>query len=167
MFRKCTKNGMTREEFRNTVCQDHWLECTNEMGRTALHLSAIDGLFSAVDALIKAKADINARDLEGKTCLDLSSSKECRTLLKMNGADGWTRLMIAAEEGANTAIKELLSENADPASRNLQGRCAIEIAALHGHVDCVHTLLRIEKPYKVEPRKTSKRSGYKRVSFNP
>jgi len=41
--------------------------------QTALHLAALNGHYSVVEYLVNQKADINAKNLEGKTPLELAS----------------------------------------------------------------------------------------------
>mmetsp|Transcript_88088 Transcript_88088/g.234209 ORF Transcript_88088/g.234209 Transcript_88088/m.234209 type:complete len:457 (+) Transcript_88088:4897-6267(+) len=60
----------------------------NDQRQTALHLAASDGNYEIMQLLLKANANPNATDLDGKTPLNCVSrgKKRCQTLLLQHGA---------------------------------------------------------------------------------
>ena len=70
--------------------------------RTPLHKAAQNGHAATVKCLITARASVvNVKDKEGRSPLAKCSdaSDQCRYILKIMGADGWTPLMLAVEAG--------------------------------------------------------------------
>ena len=88
-------------------------------GRTALHWAVDYGKVDAIAALIKAGADVNAKDKYGQTALHqaaLFGNVNAIALLTKAGADvnakdkvrGWTALQYAAEYGKADVIGALI-----------------------------------------------------------
>ncbi len=48
----------------------------------------------------------------GESALQLAASDDCRKVLKLAGAHGWTPLHVAAEEGDIESLKNLLNDGA-------------------------------------------------------
>ena len=55
----------------------------------------------------------------GRSALQLSWRPEAAEVLKRAGADGWTPLMLAAEQGDGAAVSELLAAGARADGVNL------------------------------------------------
>lgn len=82
----------------------------DEVERTPLHCANLKGDAAVVHELLKAKAGVQSLDRDGKSCLDCaidSKNSRCIAMLKLIGADGWTPLMVSAENGAYL-LKEYL-----------------------------------------------------------
>jgi len=87
-------------------------------GSTALHVAAYNGRVEAIQALIKAGANINQQK---------------------NGGD--TPLHAAACSGNVAAIRALLNANANINRRNEKGETPLCVAAHRGHLNAVESLL--------------------------
>ncbi len=128
----------------------------NNHKNTALHLACRAQLPSSVAILLKAGADIHARDSIGRTPLHLLISGgeryseevvnqdqrvlEClATLLKFGASpnatdiNGWTPLFRAATEGDFDLALKLVQAGADPKLKDVKGRSAIDLALEFGH----------------------------------
>ena len=110
-----------------------------------------------IDKLVKAGADVNRRDKDGKTPLMLAVQKETNAdvieALIRNGADvnardnyGWTPLMLAAQQNRNPEItKLLLDAGADANIHNLVGWTPAFVAKLDNKNPDVYALLNGEE----------------------
>ena len=60
------------------------LSTTNRLGETPLHLAAVRGNYDVILALRKSdeKLDLNIKNLEGKTALDMTNDPATKTELK-------------------------------------------------------------------------------------
>jgi ankyrin repeat protein len=99
----------------------------DEDGNTALILAVMDNLWGnqekVIDALLKAKVPIDAKNKSGMTALALAAREgedENVKALIAKGADvnareedGWTPLMLAAYNGQTSAVDALLAAKAD------------------------------------------------------
>jgi ankyrin repeat protein len=95
----------------------------NNKGKTPLMQAAQRADLPAVRALMKAGAEVNARNKTGGTALmyaALSGDASTVRLLLQNGADinaaatnGWTALMIAAVEDYESVVQALVESGAD------------------------------------------------------
>ena len=63
---------------------------------SAMLIAASKGDENLLLTLVAAKADINV-DKNGKSALEITEDEKCQNILKWMGADGWTPLMVAAE----------------------------------------------------------------------
>ena len=84
-----------------------------------LHRAAKTGDLDGLEAALKSKTDVNARD-----------------------ARGWTPLMHAVNKGHTLMVPPLLKAGADVNLRAPDGATALFIAALHGHSQIVEQLMR-------------------------
>lgn len=125
-------------------------------GFTALHAAAENNQEGAIDVLIAAGADVNARGGggKGKTPLYLASasgSLEAALALLRNGADVHelasyrrTALHVAAKRGHTDIVNALLDAGARLHLRTnkFSGDTPLDLAAKRGHVDTVQRLIR-------------------------
>jgi len=88
----------------------------DKMGQTALHL-AVNGSIKLSSLLIKAKADVNAKNVGGVT-----------------------PLMLAAGTGKMELVKLLLSAGARPDMKDYRGRSVVDWASQEQHLDVVKQL---------------------------
>ena len=113
---------------------------------TPLILVADESLFGKerqiVEALVTAKADVNAANKDGITALMVASAAGrdgMVRLLVQNGAkvnardtDGWAALMYAADAGDWSVVKELIEAEADVNATDKKGWTPLMLALLHG-----------------------------------
>ncbi len=114
--------------------------------------AAMRGDRSAVHALIKKKADVNAAQVDGSTALDWairSDNLEMTEMLLKAGArasaanqSGATPMLLAAMNGNPAIIERLIQAGADPnAALSQTGDTALMMAARTGKMDAVRMLL--------------------------
>ena len=106
---------------------------------------------AAVEALLAAKADVNAKTIFGRTALMQAAfgghAEVAQALLAagadVNGGDehGWTPLIIAASKGHVAVAQMLLAARADVNAKQADGQTALWMAAHHGDIDVVRLLL--------------------------
>jgi ankyrin repeat protein len=124
------------------------LEIKDLEGRTALHVSAWQGMVSVVEALIELGANIDAVDNEGRTPVMMAAwngHAEVVSILVEAGCDvnhvsssqGATPLLIAAQQGHIDACSVLLSAGSDASHVDFYGRNAQDVANNCGHRDIV------------------------------
>src|ERR1035438_2626878 len=99
---------------------------------TPLHEAAQRGSKGIAEVLLKAGADVNAKETHGCTPLNIAASgkqREVAELLLANHADpnaksdiGQTPLHIAVNNGPRELAELLLANKADPNERDNQGR---------------------------------------------
>jgi len=85
---------------------------SEEMGAVAIFNAITKGRAHMVSSLLKAGANINAKNIEGKT-----------------------PLMVAAELNSIEIVEFLIKKNADSHARNLQNQTAYDIAIKKGHAE--------------------------------
>jgi len=112
-------------------------------GESALTVAAHEGHTAAVDALVAAGANVNAKDKDGITPLMSAASSNragaVRALLAKGASvnetnnDGATALVAAAYGGHVQAAEALLGGGADTALRDRAGRTALMASALGGN----------------------------------
>lgn len=104
-----------------------------------------------IDALVKAKADVEAKNNYGQTALMLAA-REGRNdqldALIRNGAkvdakdgDGWTALMLAAFNGQFQCVKSLVAAKADVNAKTADGWDAALLAISEGRGSAARTLV--------------------------
>jgi ankyrin repeat protein len=131
---------------------------------TPLILIADQSLFGKerqiVEALVAAKADVNAANKDGITAL-MAASAAGRDgmvrLLLQNGAkvnardtDGWAALSYAADGGESSVVKELIEAEADVNAIDKKGWTPLMMALLHGRGDDSEKLLKAGSKMQVK-----------------
>lgn len=144
-------------------------------GTTPLHWAAHDGDVAKVDALIRAHANVNARNRFGSTPLYEAALQGNTGIIKkllkaradpnVANEGGMTALMIVARtpdvEAAQALIKAHANVNAAESSR---GQTALILAAAQGQPEMVRVLLKA----KADPEIRSKSNlGQRQVSAEP
>ena len=123
-------------------------------GRTILHLAAQGGLDQNVLALLVAKGlSVSDSDNTGAMPIHYSSVKSVATLLA-GGAEieakdglGLTALLLAAKNGRNDVVSELLNNAASVYAVDNKGRTALHYAAMaHNSDNLIDTLLAAGAP---------------------
>lgn len=119
----------------NVACDQGW---------TPLMAAANEGKIDAIEFLIKAGADVNAKDLSGKTCLHiavLESNLECvKIFADLNPIDslavgGITPLAIACAKGDIEIVRYLLCKGSDYTLRDADGDSLLHIAVYQGQFE--------------------------------
>lgn len=123
-----------------------------EDGRTPLHSAVNVSNMPMVELLIKAKADLNARNGKGNTALSLAVFKGNEATIKLlleAGADpdiadneGFTPLHTAVEHEHVDMVAALLARKADPNRSLSDGRSPLHTAARHGDLESMRLLLK-------------------------
>jgi cytohesin len=112
--------------------------------RTALYHAALAGRAAAVGLLVECRADVRSTDSEGQTPLAATKDAACQRLLKLGGADGWTPLMVAADEADAAAVLAAIAtgQGRDGINAaNAAGATALHLAAAKGSVAVVRALV--------------------------
>ena len=116
----------------------------NEDGETQLHFFAYFGNPLHIEALLKAGADIMAKDKSGFTPLHQVNNPENVSILIKAGADilaqdmdGLTPLHAAAgDPRANIeVVQALINSGANPMIKDIDGMSPLHLAARDGHPD--------------------------------
>ncbi|HTA46752.1 MAG TPA: ankyrin repeat domain-containing protein [Bryobacteraceae bacterium] len=121
-------------------------------GTTALHWAVRHDDVAAVDALIKARADVNAANRYGVTPMNLAATTGDATIIRKlldGGVDantanpgGETALMTAARTGKMDAVKLLLDRGANVNAKDIEHeQTALMWAVTENHADVVKLLL--------------------------
>ena len=110
-----------------------------------------DGKVEAVRALVAARNDVNATELDGSTALHWAVHKDdvaTVDLLLRAGANvtvvnryGISPLFLAAENGNAAIIERLLGAGADPTTKVTAGGTVLMTAARAGNADAVRVLI--------------------------
>ena len=130
------------------------VEAKDNTGGTALHLAAQNGFLSIAEALLKYKADLNARNSQqnnGQTPLHAAVQGGHRVMsefLVERGADvnatssgGASPLFTAVSYDHPGLLARLLASGAKPDLENNSGRTALSYAAERGQLESVKALL--------------------------
>lgn len=141
----------------------------DENGYTALMMAAQGGNSGAVNELLKAKANIEARDVHGHTPLMIAvktsvkrgqrTNEDISQVLLCAGSnidaqdnEGYTSLMWACMEGNESAVMFLIGVGADKNLKNKYGKMALDYARSNGYQEIVGHLL-------ADPGKTDEPRG--------
>jgi hypothetical protein len=120
---------------------------------TPLHVVAKRGDWQLLQTLIDANADVDAVDNDGKSALQMTKCLRCEQVLKLSGADGWTPLMIASEEGNMDVVRKLL-ENPDHVKiSNRYGFTPLHAAAYRGNIRVMQALIGAKADISAEDSK--------------
>lgn len=133
----------------------------NLLQQTPLHIAAAFDYSEAIDTLLRANADPNARDLkvaEGFFCQSRGDMCAFGTSLHLQGR---TPLHLAAHASASEAIDMLAS--ADANARDTLGRSPLHLAALKGSLDCVEALLQRQSAIDARDAKVGFKKEIERV----
>src|SRR5688500_6798599 len=121
-------------------------------GTTPLHRAVHRNDLNAVDALIRAGADVNATNRYGVPPLSLAATNGNAAILERllkagananaTQSEGETALMTAARSGVPAAVQVLLAHGADVnAKESWRGQSALMWAAAEGHAETIQVLL--------------------------
>ena len=114
---------------------------TGSLGTTELHAAARSSGVAEVEGLLKAGADVNAKNTDGSTPLhaaaEFNPSPSVLEVLLKAGADvnakntdGWTPLHMAAAKSPTPSVLEvLLKAGADVNAKNTDGSTPLHMAA--------------------------------------
>ncbi|VUC35618.1 unnamed protein product [Clonostachys rosea] len=128
------------------------IDVVDENGRTVL-FGAVENRFEKmVDLLLEHEIDIEVKDKEGQTVLDISVSdpEQYHVTLKLlqKGAlpmdlvdNDITNLFSAVAEGQIGELRHMLGENVLPSSRDRLGYTALHEAVCFGHYEVAKTLI--------------------------
>ena len=108
----------------------------------SIHDAAEKGNIEAVKQHLAAGADVNAKDGDGFTPLDVAiqfKKAEAADLLRKHGGK-YGSIQFAAAGGDTEALKEFLAAGADVNAKNKYGSTPLRYAAGNGHKE-VHELL--------------------------
>jgi len=117
-------------------------------GEPALVLAARAGYTGTVDALLAAKANVNARSPVGDSAImaaSLNGHLELVKKLRARGAQidgpGWTPLIYAATGGQDAVVQYLIAEGASVNAVSPNGTSALMMAVREGKGSTVSLLL--------------------------
>ena len=127
----------------------------DDQGNTPLIIISSDTIWGnakdVLDAFIKAKANLDAKNKEGATALMIAAANDRWSwvdLLLAAGAkvnakdnDGWTPLMYAALNDSNASLRSLLTAKADLEATDTKGYTALMIALGKGRGTIVEKLV--------------------------
>jgi cytohesin len=121
-------------------------------GQTPLHWAAVGNNKELAELLIANGADVNARDKDGDTPLDLAFKTEIADLLRKHGGKTGEELPPttkaldisiheAANEGNIEAVKQRIADGVDVNAKAEYGRTPLHWAAWVGHKEIVELLI--------------------------
>ena len=128
------------------------LESVDATGRTPLHWAALHGNEYTLRALLCAKVNVDARELDGKTALQnavSSRNQRCAELLLIAGADihakdqfNYQVLQYATQSATTKELVDLLlMAGADVNNRSTYGTSALMSACIEVSLDVIKALI--------------------------
>ena len=144
---------MKRSNYVLTACAVFSAFCLTTLGAPASPVAdaAMRGDRTAVESLLKQKADVNAPQADGATAIQWAAYRNDLELadalikaganVKTANHDGATPLSLAAENGSAAMIERLLEGGADPNERRPNGETALMMASRNGNVAAIKVLL--------------------------
>lgn len=118
----------------------------------AIQSSPQSSLITLVGALIEAGANVDSRDIDGRSPLVAAISLEHPVIARylvtagadINGVSGddWYPLVEAAKKGYTRVVKLLINEGVDINAQDNLGRTALMVAVNRGYTDLVSLLLK-------------------------
>lgn len=125
-------------------------DTVDAQGNTLLILAAREGQLATVEALLKHRVKVGARNFVGDSALMLAvlagHDKVAEVLMKAGAPinqEGWTPLHYAAFEGRLELLEKLLAAGADVNAVAPNKSSALMLAARNGHVGVVRRLLKL------------------------
>jgi ankyrin repeat protein len=117
---------------------DEDVNAQDNFGYTALMYAASAGYTRVVEALLASGSDVQMKNRQGLTSLDLALAKgHAGVLLQLRQS----RLFYAARDGDLSELTTLLEQGVDVNAQVTDGWTALMIAAFHDHPHIVSTLL--------------------------
>ncbi|UXI15987.1 Sorting nexin-9 [Sarcoptes scabiei] len=127
------------------------INSVNECWQTSLTMACMNNNLEIVERLIKAGADVNMKDKQGRTAAHWASFKGYHQILDCllragikadeRDQDGKTALHLAAEYGFKKALNTLIEHKSDIFSTDSKGRTALMIASALGYLEVVAKLI--------------------------
>eukprot|EP00439_Symbiodinium_sp_Y106_P020339 s6085_g2.t1 len=134
----------------------------NRFGGTALTSAADLGLQEAVEALVKAGAQLEARDYRGTALILASIDGHLQVVealvkagawLEARDERGYTALMFAAYNGYQEVVEVLVKAGAQLEARSNDGKTALIAASMGGHLQVVEDLVKAEAQLEARDEK--------------
>ena len=113
----------------------------------SIHDAARDGNIKAVEQHLAAGTDVNAKDVDGWTPLDMANDKETADPLSKHGGkyrgelEAEESIHIAAEFGHLEAVRQHLAAGADVNAKDDDGQTPFYIAAQSGNREVAELLI--------------------------
>lgn len=134
----------------------------DDSGQTPIIYAVKSGNTLAVNYLLEAGANLEAKDDDGATAFHVAIEKADANMvryfvetlhcdIRSTGSLKRTPLMYAAQSGSLEKIKYLLSSGANFRARDAEGSTALHLAALYGQLDVVKYLVEVLKADVNEP----------------
>ncbi|KAH0564657.1 tyrosine-protein kinase Shark isoform X2 [Cotesia glomerata] len=144
-------------------CGYRSLDAKNELGQTAVHLAAKDGIDDILKKLIESKASVNCRDSAGYTPLHYACQSNLPNTVRLliqgganvqarNTSTGMVPLHEAAKAGHIEVILAMLSMNVPVHPRTVADDTPADLARRNGHYKCVELLCNYDTPAAREKR---------------
>jgi hypothetical protein len=135
------KSKIDKERLKAEIVEGKDVSSRTKTNRSALHSLAEHGHSMYILSLVEGKADVDLIDSSGKSPLDVATTKQCREVLKRLGASGWSQIMIFAECGDQSAVADLINQNADVNQCNIYHFTALHAAAKGGNIEVLLSLI--------------------------
>ncbi len=146
--------ALKTEDMKTAYSLLHYVDDVNKPlddGRTALMLASKFGMKEMVSDLIKAGAEVNARNHNGGTALMYSAIRgdeatvdlllEQGARVNLRAKFGWSALMVASAKGHAKIVKKLVDSGADVNGRDIYHWTPLMRASFAGYAEAVSVLL--------------------------